>query len=1332
MIERLLRALVEAGPAPTADPGPEELADILWLAACLDSGSARTPAGPAGAGAADEQAAEAAAAPEAGPREQHYATADLATPAGRPADPPSQDPPADGTGDAPAGRRGELVRVPRAAALADPLAVMRALRPLGRRTLADSRGTPELDEEATAGAGADQRLIVPVLRPAPGRWLDLALVIDTHRSMALWHDLVAELRRVIAQTGVFRDLRVWYLSGTEAGGTPALAGRPGGTPRRPQEIADPSGRRLVLVVTDTVAGGWGGSALDGVLRAWGRHGSVALLNVLPERLWSRGAVRPVPLHLRATGAAVPNTAWEAEAAAGRSRSRRRREAGPDTATGTGAGRPMPVPVVDTSPQSLALLAGLVAGGGRRSRLSCLLAGEPAPGPVAAARPPGSAGAEPPVSAGAEPSGSAGAEPPAAELALKSFRETASPLAQQLAGHLAAVPLVLPAMTLVRRAMLPGADHGHLAEVLLGGLLRPWSAPAPGTDPDLLKFEFLPGVREALLGSQRRADFAELQQLVRREVGAYLAAHRHALADFPAARTGPDAVGDREVDGAALPFAESGPTAPQSPTESQSPAAQQHPAAPQAPAEPDPGALLPLRSALADPSALGVLLPEQLPGLPELTPYLERAPDGALGRAVEAARTGEFVPVLVTGPAGAGKTRACLEALRRLPDDRLLWCPATTAELAAPPDLDPATVVWLDDVDALLDPDDPRFEEAVTALEELAAPGPAAPRLILATARTTAGEDRRTELPGFDRHHLVHLTADLTRADAAAAAQLDPRLAEAAALADRPGSARGGEVFPLLAAVPLLRRSLERAPSAARAVLTAAVDAVRLGHGQPLPLALLRSGSLGYVPDAELADRPADWFETAVGYAAAPVAGSPGLLTVVGTAGVGDALCTLHPAVLAWWGPAREPVDPPDQLWQALAKSAEPGYLPTLAAEAGRRGLGRHADALTAARRRRTRLARTGSADREDGSARPYFYLSYAHTPRTGEGSVHWERRLFLDLCEEILQLTTVPAGAPVGVMDDSPELGERWRERARELATCRVFVPLFSPRYFGSELCGKEWQAFARRPVYPSSVGAERTSAIVPVLWAPPARLRLPPVASALQLSHVGFGPDYGTEGMNALMRLSYYRPSYEVALHRLARRIVEVAESTVVPVGRSLDLADLPSAFPAPRPHNELRILVLSCRRAELPSGRDPRHYGERRTDWNPFGPAATGSLADRVAWAVRSLGYRPTVEELGADGGGPQDAPALLLLDGFALLDERGQALLRELGQDLPGWVVALQPWGPGDRAAWEGLAAARGVDRSWAARGTPVGPDLFDDEVRRAAMAARTFRQARPEEG
>ncbi|NEE46574.1 TIR domain-containing protein, partial [Streptomyces sp. SID8455] len=67
----------------------------------------------------------------------------------------------------------------------------------------------------------------------------------------------------------------------------------------------------------------------------------------------------------------------------------------------------------------------------------------------------------------------------------------------------------------------------------------------------------------------------------------------------------------------------------------------------------------------------------------------------------------------------------------------------------------------------------------------------------------------------------------------------------------------------------------------------------------------------------------------------------------------------------------------------------------------------------------------------------------------------------------VMAMTDLPAGASAGFMDREIRSGEGWSERLGEtLATCRVFVPLFSPRYFASEMCGKEWHAFEQRAIH--------------------------------------------------------------------------------------------------------------------------------------------------------------------------------------------------------------------------------------------------------------------------
>ncbi|MBF9071909.1 SAV_2336 N-terminal domain-related protein [Streptacidiphilus fuscans] len=522
MIDLLLRALIESG----ADAGPEELAEILWLAIRIGAvdRQANTTTGIKQSDA-NEQLAHPRAGIEVGSLEAvggddyYYAM-----------------PRNEATAAVQGSRRGEGVLVRRAMALQNPLGLMRALRPLSSRTVPGSTRT-ELDEERSVASSVEQGMVVPILKPQRGRWLDLAIVLDSHHSMLLWHDLVAELCSAITQTGIFRDVRLWFLSGTDAGATPTVATSKDGAPRHPQEVADPSGHRLVLVVTDTVAEGWNGPGVETVLRHWATHNPVALVNVLPRRLWSRCAVTPSGVLVRAGRPAASNVSWRVALP-----QRRNMRANPKF-TGQTRSRladRIAIPIVEASPVGLGALASLVAGKGRWSRMSCFTVSR--------------GGTTSEVLAAQEPAASADLD---AMQALRRFRESASPIAQELAGYLSAVPLTLPVMTLVRRAMVPHSEHGHLAEVALGGLFTQWHGRSRTGDMARFEFDFIPGVRDALLGSQLRHDITAVQELVRREVGKYVKGRSGApSSDFPATRATTDETGDRPIAPAALPFAQS--------------------------------------------------------------------------------------------------------------------------------------------------------------------------------------------------------------------------------------------------------------------------------------------------------------------------------------------------------------------------------------------------------------------------------------------------------------------------------------------------------------------------------------------------------------------------------------------------------------------------------------------------------------------------------------------------------------------------------------------------------------------------------------------------------
>ncbi|MFE6682554.1 SAV_2336 N-terminal domain-related protein [Streptomyces sp. NPDC057729] len=625
MIEELSDALGEAG----ANVGPEELADILWLASRIDAADkweqttaaddpSRTPSAPSDTAGEDSDAEEIG---EHGLYNDHTTA---------------------GTGDD-QGDAGVSVLIRRAPALDDSLGIMRALRPLGKQAKATGEG--ELDEEATVLASVERRMLVPVMRPSRGRWLDLVIVVDTHPTMVFWHDVVTELSRAVTQAGLFRDVRVWFLGDPDTTGTPTVARTPGGERRSAQELTDPSGHRLVLVVTDTVAEGWGQPTMARALLRWAAHGPVAVVNVMPRRLWDRGAVTPSGLFVRAARPAAPNGTWRVRPVGRRSRPRRNLSA-----------RGVSIPVVEATPESLAALVSLVAGGGRWTRMTCLNVNHDDSSTPSQAL----AGSMPPPSL------------PSAESALRRFQATASPPARCLAGHLAAVPITLPVMTLVRRAMVGESDHGHVAEVALGGLFQPWHPLPPRTDLDRYTFHFLPGVREALIGGQDRQDITAVQELVRRSVSGYLDQVPATAGEFRAVRGGPHITqGDRVLATGALPFA--------------------HTKGPEF-------------------APVGVPLSESRQWARSYAADSENlmaSPHAAsLRQVVQRAEQGTSQLVVLTGPAATGKTHAAWEAVRLLSGDWRIWEPRSAEEfLTAAHRVGPRTVVWLDDIESICSGDD---------------------------------------------------------------------------------------------------------------------------------------------------------------------------------------------------------------------------------------------------------------------------------------------------------------------------------------------------------------------------------------------------------------------------------------------------------------------------------------------------------------------------------------------------------------------------------------------------------------------------------------------------
>jgi len=326
---------------------------------------------------------------------------------------------------------------------------------------------------------------------------------------------------------------------------------------------------------------------------------------------------------------------------------------------------------------------------------------------------------------------------------------------------------------------------------------------------------------------------------------------------------------------------------------------------------------------------------------------------------------------------------------------------------------------------------------------------------------------------------------------------------------------------------------------------------------------------------------------------------------------------------------------------------------------------------------------------EDG---PYFFLSYSHAHRSDEREAEdqdaWVHRLFRDLCEYVSNETGLPANK-VGFMDRELRSGNEWPWRLSwNLANCRVFVPLYSRRYFQSAHCGKEWSAFRDRARNGSARASDHTETIIPALWSPVRPDQFPLAARSIQFEPREFGERYADHGFFAIMKLTRFRDAYDWAVLSLARHIFNAAERTRVPPGPAMDYDSLPNAFaegslPDMAGDKRLRIIVVAPRLADLPPGRNAAYYGQAASDWNPYASESVEPLAAYARGLARYLGFRPEVTSLYEQeddllgGDGPAAGPAILLVDPWEVTRPRCQRILARLDELDKPWIQLVVVW-------------------------------------------------------
>jgi formylglycine-generating enzyme required for sulfatase activity len=365
---------------------------------------------------------------------------------------------------------GVPLKVPVPAALRDPLTLAKALRPLKRKV--DSYTKVDIDEVATATRIAEGKIRIPVLKPAPQRWLDLALVVEQNSNTVIWNQTLAEFQRLLERQGLFRDIRLWGLK--EIDGRIQLCPQTGtgeliSATHSPKELIDARGQRLIILVSDCVSPLWRKGTIHSVLELWGKQGLLTLLQLLPPRLWERTALAYEVL------GQVRNPSFNRQL----KNYQLDLEISPDEddELPTDLSKTIPIPVITLDPDSLSSWAKMLVGVGQNKTVSyCFLPNQNSQSPTQQTAPSSQSNEEKNL------------------LLINRFRATASPLARRLAGFMALAPVQMSVIHLIQQTVLAESNQLHVAEVFMSGLLKSF----PASENSIhLEYDFVEGIRPIL-------------------------------------------------------------------------------------------------------------------------------------------------------------------------------------------------------------------------------------------------------------------------------------------------------------------------------------------------------------------------------------------------------------------------------------------------------------------------------------------------------------------------------------------------------------------------------------------------------------------------------------------------------------------------------------------------------------------------------------------------------------------------------------------------------------------------------------------------------------------
>jgi FxsC-like protein len=344
---------------------------------------------------------------------------------------------------------------------------------------------------------------------------------------------------------------------------------------------------------------------------------------------------------------------------------------------------------------------------------------------------------------------------------------------------------------------------------------------------------------------------------------------------------------------------------------------------------------------------------------------------------------------------------------------------------------------------------------------------------------------------------------------------------------------------------------------------------------------------------------------------------------------------------------------------------------------------------------------------------PVFFLSHADPPAVDAEFVDDDdvdemfTKFFRDLTDAVAARSALPSLSDIGYMVDAEASPAK---TAHALAVCQVFVPLWSPLYFKSPGCGREWAAFQTR--VPAGLNAV---CFEPVTWAPVSAAAIPRAALAVDRGGRREARPDAEKGLYALM-IDDEVEQYARVVDDVATAISRLAKSPVLDSVPAVDLSGTRSAFAPRRSRITLRVALLAPTADRLPESRQGSgRYGPRQLDWTPFGADWNRTLAEDVKQFAERLGYDVDVvgfddiaSELSA-GGSPQK-PTLLLIDNWALLDPLWRGEVEEYLKLRYPWYTFMVVRDPQDPETSRHVQPLRAVvDETLGARLTAMRIDL-----------------------